>query len=78
MEGTPRDDSAFLSKFREQGFDDKDLDHGGAIMTHDALQTAVNAVRLAAPGTSPPTAGKVRGVLLNLNGQFQVRGPVAR
>lgn len=32
------------------------------------------SVQLAAPGKSPPTVAKVRGVLPNLNGQYQVQG----
>ncbi|MGB6163790.1 MAG: hypothetical protein WCF33_07635 [Pseudonocardiaceae bacterium] len=43
-------------------------------MMHDALLTAEQAVRLATPGKSPPTAAKVRGVLLNLNVLYQVQG----
>ena len=74
VEGTPQNYSTFLSAFREHGFDARNLDNGGAIMMYDALLTAEQAVRLATPGATSPTAAKVRSVLLNLNGQYQVQG----
>lgn len=73
-EGTPQSYGAFLSAFRDYGFDDKNLSDGEAIMMHDALLTAEQAVRLATPGKTPPTAANVRSVLLNLTGQYQVQG----
>ncbi|HEY6424447.1 MAG TPA: hypothetical protein VIY28_14610 [Pseudonocardiaceae bacterium] len=72
--GTPQNYSTFLSAFRGNGFNDKNLNDGEAIMMHDALLTAAQAVQLAAPGKSPPTAAEVRSMLLNLTGQYQVQG----
>lgn len=72
--GTPPNYPIFLSAFRGQRFDDANLDDGGAIMMYDALQTAEQAVQLAAQGELPLTAAKVRGVLLNLNGEHVVQG----
>jgi ABC-type branched-subunit amino acid transport system substrate-binding protein len=72
--GTPQNYGAFLSAFQAQGFNDQNLNDSEAIMMHDALLTAAQAVLLAHRGESPPTAANVGGVLLNLNGQYQVQG----
>ncbi len=75
--GTPDGYADFLSMFQKQGFDPEHLDDAGAIMMHDALLTAAQAVRLAAPegSASSPTTGDVRRELTNLNGTLQrVRG----
>jgi len=76
---TPERYPDFLSAFQARGFDPGNLDDAGAIMTHDALLTATQAVRLAATGGSPallriPTTGDVRRQLLNLNGLQAVPG----
>ncbi len=72
---TPEYYDEFLSEFQEQGFDPGHLADGGAIMMHDALLTAAQAVRLAAPGgsASSPTAGDVYSQLTNLNNLDAVR-----
>ncbi len=72
--GTPQSYSDFLKAFRGNGFNDEDLNDSEAIIMHDALLTAGQAVLLAAPGPSLPAAAEVRGVLLNLNGEYQVQG----
>lgn len=68
--GTPAGYPGFLQAFTEAGFDPTHLEDDRAILTHDAVLTAAKAVRLAAPGASPPgapTARDVVGQLLNLN-----------
>lgn len=74
VEGTPQNYGDFLSAFRGHGFTDKNLIDSEAIMMHDALLTAEQAVGLATSGETPPTAANVRSVLLNLSGEFQVQG----
>lgn len=74
VEGTPQHYPYFLSAFTELGFDPQHLIDGQAIQMYDALLTVEQAVRSAAPGNSSPTAGKVRGVLLTLNGANAVQG----
>jgi len=76
--GTPEHYPAFRQAFEEAGFNLEHLDDR-SVMTHDAMLTAVKAVRLAAPGRSatPPggsTASRVFGQLLNLNGFNTVPG----
>ncbi|MGH3885839.1 MAG: hypothetical protein ACRDSZ_04585 [Pseudonocardiaceae bacterium] len=87
--GTPGGYPAFLQAFTEAGFNLGHLEDDRAILTHDAVLTAAKAVRLAAPGASPPgapTARDVVGQLLNLNSlnsvpaaggtlSFSFRGP---
>ncbi|MGH3916674.1 MAG: hypothetical protein ACRDTC_25160 [Pseudonocardiaceae bacterium] len=77
-EKAPEHYDDFLMAFRELGFDPennaKDLVDGQAIQMHDALLTVEQAVRLAAPENSSPTAGQVRGVLLTLSGENKVQG----
>lgn len=72
--GTPEHYQDLLVAFQQDGFDPADLDGANAIETHDALLTATQAVRLAAPkgSGSNPSAATVRTQLLNLNGQFAV------
>lgn len=74
--GTPEYYNEFLSAFVEPGFDPGHLKGANAIMMHDALLAAARAVRLAAPEGSQsfPTAGDVHAQLLNLNGEYAVRG----
>lgn len=72
--GTPQGYPEFLESFRSHGFDTGNLEDGGAIMMHDALLTAAEAVERAATGGQFPTAGDVRSELLNLNGLHQVQG----
>jgi len=74
VEGTPQQYRDFLMAFKGLGFDGKNLVDGQAIQMHDALRTAAQAVQLATPVDSSPSAAKVRGVLLNLNGVYQVPG----
>ena len=53
------------------------LDDGYAIMHHDALATAVTAIRLASSptdGGQSVTAADVGSQLLNLNSAYKVRG----
>lgn len=81
--GTPEHYDEFLSVFQghapeimNQRFDAVNLNGANAIMVHDSLLAAAQAIRLAAPqgDVSPPTAGDVRAQLLNLSGQNAVRG----
>ena len=83
--GTPAHFQDFLSAFtepdfdpevEEQEFDPGHVDDANAILMHDALLAAVQAVRLAAPeGAIPtPTAAGVRAQLLNLHGLYAVPG----
>jgi ABC-type branched-subunit amino acid transport system substrate-binding protein len=75
--GTPpyyRNFVDFVAEFQRFGFDPGHLDEADAIMMHDALLTASQAVELAAGSGSPVTAGTVRDQVLNLNGQFAIRG----
>ncbi|MGH3905254.1 MAG: ABC transporter substrate-binding protein [Pseudonocardiaceae bacterium] len=66
----------FVPDVEEPGFDSGHLKGANAIMMHDALLAAARAVRLAAPegSQSHPTAGDVHAQLLNLNGNYAVRG----
>ncbi|MGH3624361.1 MAG: ABC transporter substrate-binding protein [Sciscionella sp.] len=74
--GTPEHYHDFLSAFQKQRFDPAHLDDGGAIMMHDAVLTAAQAVRLAAPNgsTSFLTPSDVHAQLLNLNTLNSVPG----
>lgn len=74
--GTPEHYQELFSAFTHDGFDAGDLNGANAIMMHDALLTAIQAVRLAAPkgSISTPTAATVKTLLLNLNGQYAVPG----
>ncbi|MGH3851426.1 MAG: ABC transporter substrate-binding protein, partial [Pseudonocardiaceae bacterium] len=72
--GTPDGYQGFLSAFTGQKLDPAHLDDGGAIMTHDAVLTAAEAVQLAAPGGRIPVAEDVRNQLMNLNGEYRVPG----
>lgn len=76
VEGTPEHYDEFLSAFQKEGFDPGHLDGANAIMMHDALLAAAQAVRLAAPkgSESSPVADGVRAQLLNLNGLYAVPG----
>ncbi|WP_020670353.1 hypothetical protein [Amycolatopsis nigrescens] len=73
--GTPEYFRQFRPAF-EQDFAPEHLDDGGAIMMHDALLAAAQAVRLAAPGgsASTPAPGDVRSQLLNVNTLQAVQG----
>ncbi len=71
--GTPKNFSDFQSRFGELGFDPARLD-GDTLSNHDAVATAVMAIRLAAPPNSVPTPTSVLGQLLNLNNQNFVPG----
>ena len=75
--GTPEGYPAFLQAFTEAEFNLGHLEDDRAILTHDAVLTAAKAVRLAAPGASPPgapVASDVVGQLLNLNSLNSVPG----
>ena len=75
--GTPpyyQDFMDFVSDFERFGFDPGHLDEADAIMMHDALLTAGQAVDLAAANGSSVSAGTVLDQLLNLNGKFAIRG----
>jgi len=67
VSGTPANFAEFRSQFDELGFDPTRLD-GDTLSNHDAVVTAVTAIRLAATPNSAPTPGDVLGQLLNLNG----------
>lgn len=73
--GSPDGYREFYEAFADT-FPADHLDDGGAIMMHDALLTATQAVRMAAPhgSASPVTAAAVRTQLLNVNTQYVVRG----
>ena len=74
VDGTPEYYDDFLSAYNEHGFAPRNLADGQAIQMYDALRTTEKAVLLATLGSSSPTAGKVGGVLLNLNGLYAVPG----
>lgn len=71
--GTPTHFEEFRSQFGELGFDPARLD-GDTLSTHDAVATAVTAIRLATTPNSAPTPGDVLGQLLNLNGLNSIPG----
>jgi hypothetical protein len=73
--GTPDGYRAFYDAFVDS-FPADHLDGGGAIMMHDALLTASQAIRLAAPqgASSLVTTATVRTQLLNINTQSVVQG----
>ncbi|SFB43475.1 ABC-type branched-chain amino acid transport system, substrate-binding protein [Amycolatopsis marina] len=75
-EGTPEHYGDFRRAFQLAQFAEEHLDDGGAIMMHDALLTAAQAVRIAAPlgSASAPTADDVRAQLLNINTLYSVQG----
>ncbi|HEX2299761.1 MAG TPA: hypothetical protein VHH34_14815, partial [Pseudonocardiaceae bacterium] len=83
--GTPAHFQDFLQAFvapdfipgvDEPGFDAEHVDDANAILMHDALLAAVQAVRLASPegAISTPTPAGVRAQLLNLHGLHAVPG----
>ncbi|MEV7552947.1 hypothetical protein AB0N89_25340 [Amycolatopsis sp. NPDC089917] len=74
-EGTPEHFRQFRPEF-EKDFPSAHLDDAGAIMMHDALLTAAQAIRLASPNgaASNPDAGDVRAQLLNINTLQTVQG----
>lgn len=74
VNGTPEYFDDFLGAFTRQGFDPGHLAGANAIMMHDALLGAAQAVRLAAPEGSSPTAAGARAQLLSLHGLYAVRG----
>ncbi|MGH4025027.1 MAG: ABC transporter substrate-binding protein [Pseudonocardiaceae bacterium] len=76
--GTPRYYQDFVSEFQRFGFDPGHLDETDAIMMHDALLTAGQAVELAAASRPSVTAGTVLDQLLNLNGAAAVQGASGR
>lgn len=73
--GTPARFADFRSEFDDLGLDVAHID-GGATTTHDAVLTAVKAIRLAIPasGNSMPKPADVLGQLLNLNNLNTVPG----
>jgi len=73
---TPPGYSAFLKAYHERGFPNDDLLDGYAIVHHDALATAAQAIRLAAQGTPthPPTPEDVAGQFGRLNLAYAVQG----
>lgn len=75
--GTPEHFAEFRSQFGERGFDPARLD-GDTISAHDAVVTAVTAIRLAASPNSVPAPADVRGQQLNLNNLHSVPGAGGR
>ncbi|MGH3904396.1 MAG: hypothetical protein ACRDTE_09425 [Pseudonocardiaceae bacterium] len=73
-DGTPEGYPEFLTAFKSHKFDIGNLDNGGAIMMHDALLAAVEAVERAVTEGRPATVGNVRSELLNLNLLHRVQG----
>ncbi|MBA2322984.1 MAG: hypothetical protein H0V92_02825 [Pseudonocardiales bacterium] len=72
--GTPAHFPNFRSEFGGLGLDLAHLDDGDVIATHDALFTAVKAIRLASAQGNLPKAADVLGQLLNLNNLNTVPG----
>jgi hypothetical protein len=74
--GTPPGYPAFLAAYHNRGFPDDDLLDGYAIVHHDALATAAQAIRLAAQGTPThaPTPEDVDGQFGRLNLAYVVQG----
>lgn len=75
--GTPPHFADFYTAFTGRGFDPPDLTDGDAIVTHDAVLTAIKATRLAyasEPGADPalPNPADVLSQLLNLNNRSDV------
>jgi len=73
--GTPPGYAAFLTAYHDRGFTDDDLLDGYAIVHHDALATAAQAIRLAALGTPThaPTPEDVAGQFGRLNLAYTVQ-----
>ncbi|GLY69295.1 ABC transporter substrate-binding protein [Amycolatopsis taiwanensis] len=75
--GTPPFFKEFFDQFRQLGFDQKHLDEGAAISTHDALLIAAKAARLssrARPDHAVPSNSDVLNQMLNLNSLDEVPG----
>ncbi|MDW5329724.1 ABC transporter substrate-binding protein [Plantactinospora sp. KLBMP9567] len=72
----------FLTAFRAEEFGEPGaLDDGYGPTHHDAMATAVMAIRAVTPGLPPdeiPRAGNVRGQLMNLNNSSYVPGAGGR
>jgi hypothetical protein len=75
VNGTPEGFAGFLKEFSRDFTDvDNSLTDGYAIMYHDALATAAKATRIAAQGTTIPTAADVNVQLGALSLSNVVRG----
>lgn len=75
--GTPKYFPQFRAAFvGKEHFAPGDLADGGAIMMHDAILAAADAIRLAAPNgaASTITPDVVRAQLLNINTLYSVQG----
>lgn len=72
--GTPDGFADFLKAHRDAGFRDDSLNDGYAMMHHDAVASAVRAVRVAALGNSVPGVADVQTQFGNLALAHQVHG----
>jgi hypothetical protein len=65
-EDKPEGFDKFLAAFQALGFEDTSLDNGYGIMYHDAVASAIKAIRLATDGTTVPVPAGVRVQLKNV------------